>query len=153
RELRLDRSRRGHGPHPDRTGHEPARAAPRERVAMNVLSATLVLMAAMAAAAPGARAEPDRPGILRDVGFDQRLGAPVPLDLPFRDESGSRVTLGDYVRDKPVVLVPAYYECPMLCTIVLNGVVSALRALPFDVGREFRVVTVSFNPHETSELA
>jgi protein SCO1/2 len=120
---------------------------------MKAIHATLVLLAAMAAAVPGAGAEPDRPAILRDVGFDQRLGAQVPLDLPFRDESGARVTLGDYARDKPVVLVPAYYECPMLCTIVLNGVVSALRALPFDVGREFRVVTVSFNPHETSELA
>src|SRR5262249_58036573 len=99
RELGLGGWRGGQGRHPDRPGHEPARTAPRERVAMNVLSATLVLMAAMAAAAPGARAEPDRPGILRDVGFDQRLGAQVPLDLPFRDESGSRVTLGDYVRD------------------------------------------------------
>lgn len=116
----------------------------------------LAMLALLAAAGPGgrtARAEPQRPAILRDVGFDQRLGAQVPLDLPFRDESGARVTLGDYVRDKPVILVPAYYECPMLCTIVLNGVVSALRALPFDVGREFRVVTVSFNPHETSDLA
>jgi protein SCO1/2 len=120
---------------------------------MKSIQATLVLLAAMAAAGAAAGAEPDRPAILRDVGFDQRLGAQVPLDLPFRDESGARVTLGDYVRDKPVVLVPAYYECPMLCTIVLNGVVSALRALPFDVGREFRVVTVSFNPRETSELA
>jgi protein SCO1/2 len=120
---------------------------------MKLLRVTLALVAAVGVAATGARAEPDRPPVLRDVGFDQRLGAQVPLDLPFRDESGARVTLADYVRDKPVVLVPAYYECPMLCTIVLNGVVSALRALPFDIGREFGVVTVSFNPHETSELA
>ena len=118
---------------------------------MKTLLAALALLAALGAS--GVRAEPERPGILRDVSFDQRLGAQVPLDLPFRDESGARVTLRDYVRDKPVILVPAYYECPMLCTIVLNGVVSALRALPFDIGREFRVVTVSFNPHETSELA
>jgi protein SCO1 len=100
-----------------------------------------------------ARAETERPAVLRNVGFDQRLGAQVPRDLPFRDEAGRTVTLRDYLGDKPVVLVPAYYECPMLCTLVLNGVVSALRALPFDVGREFRVVTVSFNPNETSELA
>jgi len=118
---------------------------------MRTLLATLALLAALGA--PGVRAEPQRPGILGDVGFDQRLGAQVPLDLPFRDESGAHVTLRDYVRDKPVILVPAYYGCPMLCTIVLNGVVSALRALPFDIGHEFRVVTVSFNPHETSELA
>jgi len=101
----------------------------------------------------GARADTQRPQVLRDVGFDQRLGAQVPLDLPFRDETGRTVTLRDYTADRPVLLVPAYYECPMLCTLVLNGVVSALRALPFDIGREFRVVTVSFNPHETSELA
>ena len=102
---------------------------------------------------PVAAGEDQRPAILRDVAFDQRLGAQVPLDVAFRDETGASVTLRDYLGDKPVLLVPAYYECPMLCTIVLNGVVSALRALPFDVGKEFRVVTFSFNPRETSELA
>jgi len=115
-----------------------------------------VLLAALLSATAHAGAEERadmKPDILRTVGFDQRLGAQVPLDLTFRDEAGSSVKLGDYLGDKPVLLVPAYYECPMLCTIVLNGVASALRALPFDVGKEFRVVTFSFNPHETSELA
>jgi protein SCO1 len=111
-----------------------------------------VLLAGLLVATAHAAAD-EKPDILRNVGFDQRLGAQVPLDLAFRDETGSPVKLGDYLGDKPVLLVPAYYECPMLCTIVLNGVASALRALPFDVGREFRVVTFSFNPHETSELA
>jgi len=106
-----------------------------------------------ATAHPVAAGEDQRPAILRDVAFDQRLGAEVPLDVGFRDETGATVTLRSYLGDKPVLLVPAYYECPMLCTIVLNGVVSALRALPFDVGKEFRVVTFSFNPRETSELA
>ena len=106
-----------------------------------------------ATAHPAAAGEDRRPAILRDVAFDQHLGAEVPLDVAFRDETGASVTLRDYLGDKPVLLVPAYYECPMLCTIVLNGVVSALRALPFDVGKEFRVVTFSFNPRETSELA
>jgi protein SCO1 len=106
-----------------------------------------------ATAYPVAAGEDQRPAILRDVAFDQRLGAQVPPDVAFRDETGASVTLRDYLGDKPVLLVPAYYECPMLCTIVLNGVVSALRALPFDVGKEFRVVTFSFNPRETSELA
>jgi protein SCO1/2 len=117
-------------------------------------AALVALLAVVAAAgAPAVRAENGLPPILRDVGFDQRLGEQVPLDAPFRDETGRTVTLRDYLGDKPVLLVPAYYECPMLCTLVLNGVVSALRALPFDIGREFRVVTVSFNPNETSELA
>jgi protein SCO1/2 len=113
----------------------------------------LVALVAVALLVSAAHADTQRPQVLRDVGFDQRLGAQAPLDLPFRDETGRTVTLRDYVRDKPVLLVPAYYECPMLCTLVLNGVVSALRALPFDIGREFQVVTVSFNPLETSELA
>ena len=112
-----------------------------------------LLAVVLGATAHPVTAEDQRPAILRDVAFDQRLGAQVPLDAAFRDETGASVTLRDYLGDKPVLLVPAYYECPMLCTIVLNGVVSALRALPFDVGKEFRVVTFSFNPRETSELA
>jgi protein SCO1 len=120
---------------------------------MTAIAGVLALLAVTGFAVPAARADTQRPQILRDVGFDQRLGAQAPLDLPFRDETGRAVTLRDYVGGKPVLLVPAYYECPMLCTLVLNGVVSALRALPFDIGREFRVVTVSFNPHETSALA
>jgi protein SCO1/2 len=98
-----------------------------------------------------ARAE-DRPAQLRDVAFDQRLGDLVPLDVPFRDEDGKTVTLRDYA-GKPMLLVPAYYTCPMLCTLVLNGVVSMLRALPFDAGREFTVVTFSFDPQDGPEAA
>jgi protein SCO1/2 len=119
---------------------------------VNIRAGVVAVLLALAGA-NGVAAETGLPPILRDVGFDQRLGAQVPLDLPFRDETGSTVTLRQYLGDKPVLLVPAYYECPMLCTLVLNGVVSALRALPFDIGREFRVVTVSFHPTETSELA
>src|SRR5262249_14776723 len=129
--VRLGRSRRGHRPHPDRPRHEPARAAPRGRQPVRTLLAAAALLAAVAGGGLPARAEPARPSILRDVGFDQRLGAQVPLDLPFRDESGAPVTLRAYAGDKPLILVPAYYECPMLCTLVLNGVVSALRALSF----------------------
>jgi len=91
----------------------------------------------------------ERPAALRDVGFDQRLGERVPLDLELRDETGAAVRLGRYFDGKPVVLVPAYATCPMLCPLVLNGVMTALRALPFDVGREFRVVAFSFDPRET----
>jgi protein SCO1/2 len=104
-------------------------------------------------AAASLRAEDGRPPILRGVAFEQRIGQQVPLDLELRDETGRPVRLGEYFGRKPVLLVPAYYECPMLCTLVLNGVVSALRALPFDVGKEFTVVIFSFNPRESSELA
>ena len=123
------------------------------RAALPRVLAGLLAVVLGASAYPAVAGEDQRPAILRDVAFDQRLGAEVPLDVAFRDETGASVTLREYLGDKPVLLVPAYYECPMLCTIVLNGVVSALRALPFDVGKEFRVVTFSFNPRETSELA
>ncbi len=90
--------------------------------------------------------------ILRDVGFDQHLGEQLPLDLIFHDETGHLVPLGRYF-DKPVILALVYYDCPMLCTLTLNGLSSALKVLSFDVGKEFNVVTVSFNPQETAALA
>ena len=70
-----------------------------------------------------------RPGILSKIGIDQTIGQQVPLDLPFVDETGRQVTLGDYFGKRPVVLALVYYECPMLCTQVLNGLVSALGVL------------------------
>ena len=112
-----------------------------------LLAATL----ATAIAASAASAQ-DRPAALRDVSFTQRLGESVPLDVPFRDETGATVTLRAYT-GKPILLVPAYYTCPMLCTLVLNGVVSSLRALSFDVGKEFAVVTFSFDPKDGPEAA
>lgn len=94
-----------------------------------------------------------KPGLLSQVGMEQRIGQPVPLDLPFVDETGAAVTLGDYFGTRPVVLALVYYECPMLCTQVLNGLVTAIGVINFDVGREFDVVVVSFNPKEGPGLA
>ena len=91
--------------------------------------------------------------ILSDVGFDQHLGDIVPLDAVFRDETGQAVKLGDYFGKRPVVLSLAYYECPMLCTVTLNGLASALDVLAFTPGRDFEIVTVSFEPKETPALA
>jgi protein SCO1/2 len=88
-----------------------------------------------------------------DVGFDQRLNESVPLDLVFRDETGREVRLGEYFGEKPVILSLAYFKCPMLCTLVLNGLVRSLRATSCDAGREFEVITVSFDPKETTETA
>ncbi len=88
-----------------------------------------------------------------DVGITQRLGGRVPLDLPFRDEEGRRVSLGDCTTGRPTVLVLAYYRCPMLCTRVLNGLLDALRAIPDSAGRSFSVVVVSFDPREKPPLA
>ncbi len=113
----------------------------------------LFVAAALGCAAVRAQGTEGRPDVLKDVGFDQRLDEQVPLDLTFRDENGQAVALGTYFGTKPVILVLAYYECPMLCTLVLNGLTGALKALPFDIGREFEVVTVSINPADTPALA
>ena len=85
---------------------------------------------------------------LEGVGIDQRLDAQVPLDLAFRDEGGRAVHLRDFFGKRPVLLALVYYDCPMLCTQVLNGLTSAVNVLSFDAGREFDVVTVSFDPRE-----
>jgi protein SCO1/2 len=94
-----------------------------------------------------------KPQLLRDVSIDQKLNGQLPLDLSFRDETGRIVKLGDYFGKKPVILALVYYECPMLCNQVLNGMVGALQALSFNVGREFEVVTVSFDARELPPLA
>jgi protein SCO1/2 len=91
--------------------------------------------------------------LLRDVGFDQRLDESLPLDASFRDERGTEVRLGEYFGRRPVILALVYYECPMLCTLVLNGLTSALNVLRFDVGKEFEVVTISIDPRDTPTLA
>jgi protein SCO1 len=95
-----------------------------------------------------------KPRILEKVTIEQRLNEQVPLDLLFRDESGREVRLGEYFGKKPVVLSLVYYSCPQLCNQVLNGMTSSLRTLSaFSIGKEFDVVTVSFDARETPELA
>ena len=132
-------------------------------------SAVATLLAALAAGvgtSPPARALPQSgaptsfdsnaavaPPALRDIGFDQNLGAQLPLDLVFRDEQGQSVRLGDLFRGRPVVLSIVYYECPMLCTLVLNGLVSALKPVNLEPGRDYDVIAVSFDPKETAALA
>src|SRR5689334_3821677 len=93
------------------------------------------------------------PTALRDVKIEQKLDQQLPLDLSFRDERGRDVKLGEYFGHKPVVLAFVYYDCPMLCTQVLNGMVTSFRVLPFEIGKEFDVVTISFDPRETPALA
>ncbi|HXI03464.1 MAG TPA: SCO family protein [Candidatus Saccharimonadales bacterium] len=100
-----------------------------------------------------AHADPKLPGPLGDVGIDQNLGGQIPLDLEFTDELGRKVRLGDYFDKKPVILTLVYYECPMLCTLVLNGLVSSLGVLSLEPGKDYELVTVSFDPGESPELA
>jgi protein SCO1/2 len=93
------------------------------------------------------------PEAVRDVGIDQRLNEQLPLDIEFRNEEGRLVRIGDFFSDKPVILSLVYHECPMLCSEVLEGLLRSLRVLRFDVGKEFEVLTVSFNPREDAPLA
>lgn len=135
---------------------------------MKVLAGILVVVLTLTA---GAAAQPPRftgaggagplagqsselmPEVLAKVGIDQKLDSQIPLDAVFRDETGREVTLADYFGTRPVILTLVYYECPMLCTQVLNGAVSALKVMNFTAGDEFDVVTVSFDPRETPAMA
>ena len=92
-------------------------------------------------------------GVLTQIGVDQKLNAAVPQDLRFKDELGWDVQLRDLFKGKPVILSLVYYECPMLCSMTLNGLVRSMRPLAFDIGDEFEVITISFDPNETPGLA
>jgi len=94
-----------------------------------------------------------RPPGLNHVGIQQNLNQPIPLDLTFKDDLGRSVRLGDYFRNKPVILSLVYYNCPMLCGEVLSGLEHSLRMMKLDVGKDFDVITVSFDPRETPEMA
>ncbi|MGH7831971.1 MAG: SCO family protein, partial [Candidatus Binatia bacterium] len=100
-----------------------------------------------------ASAHEGRPAALRDVAFEQRLNERLPLEIPFRDETGRAVRLGDYFGARPAVLALVYYRCEDLCPLTLDGLVRSLRALSFDAGREFDVVVISFDPRDTPALA
>ncbi len=120
------------------------------------IAAAIVLFASPAAAvAPGevGAAANAQPKMLRDVAIEQKLDTQLPLHVPFRDETGKERPLGSFFRDKPVILALVYYECPMLCTLVLNGLTSALKTISLSVGQEFDIITVSFDPEEGPELA
>ncbi len=115
---------------------------------------TLLVIAGLALAMMPARAsDSSLPPELEEVGFDQRLGETLPLDLIFTDESGESRPLGSWFGDRPVLLALVYYDCPMLCPMILNGLTTALRPLPFDAGEEFDVMVVSFDARETPEMA
>jgi protein SCO1 len=93
------------------------------------------------------------PTALRDVRIEQKLDQQLPLDLTFRDESGQEVKLGKFFGKKPIVLALVFYDCPRLCNQMLNGMVTSFRVLPFEMGKDYDVVTISFDPRETAQLA
>ena len=131
---------------------------------LTALAACLTLLAAPAFAQydgvprPGMMTKGDMPaGItpneLKNVTFEQRLDVQVPLDLPFVDEAGRPVKLSQYFGGPPVILALVYYECPMLCVQALNGLVKSLKTLALEPGRDYTIVTLSFNPRETPAQA
>lgn len=93
-----------------------------------------------------------KPAALRNVGIEQKMGAQVPLDVPFVDEAGKAVRLRAY-SGKPIILALVYYQCPSLCNMILNGVVRSVKNLKLTAGHDYQVVAVSFDPHETPEMA
>ena len=94
-----------------------------------------------------------RPPGLKNVGMRQNLNQPIPVNLTFTDDLGRTVRLGDYFGKKPIILNLVYFTCPMLCGEVLSGLENSLRMMKFEVGKEFDVITVSFDPHDTPEVA
>jgi protein SCO1 len=93
------------------------------------------------------------PVAVSKAGFEQKLNSQIPLDLVFKNEAGEEVRLGDYFGKKPVLLNLVYFNCPMLCTVVLNGLTETMKDIPFTPGNEYEVLTISFNHLETPELA
>jgi protein SCO1/2 len=129
-----------------------------QNVRMWLAAAALVLASALPAGGqsfyqPQGAAPPPKATILQQVSFEQRLNHQVPLDLAFRDEQGRAVTLGQYFGKRPVILTLAYYRCPMLCPQVLYGLAGVLRVIDFQPGRDFEVLTVSFDPTDTPQIA
>jgi protein SCO1/2 len=94
-----------------------------------------------------------RPPGLKNVGIQQNLNQSLPLDLAFTDDLGRNVHLADYFGKKPVILSLVYFNCPMLCGEVLSGLEHSLHMMSFDAGKEFEVITVSFDPKDTPEMA
>ena len=121
-------------------------------LAVMAVTTPLAQRAALGSAAPGQPAMAPLP-MLKDVRIDQKLDGVVPLGLPFVDETGKDVMLQQYFGARPVVVALVYYECPMLCTQVLNGLFSSMEPLRLDAGRDFDLVVVSFDPGETPAMA
>lgn len=143
--------------------HEPGRRQPSHRCAPAGLGTTRrlgLLLASLlfACLASGAEAVESRPAsqlppALEGVGLDQRIGEAIPMDLPFRDEEGREVRLGEYFDGRPVILAPVYYRCPMLCTLVLEGLARSLKVLKLGAETDYRLVAFSINPAEGPEDA
>ena len=146
-----------------RTFPKPKAQSPKPRpqspkpVSACVLAALLFIAAPAQAQYAAGPQRPDpvnqKPEVLKSVGIDQKIGQQLPLDLTFKNEAGREVRLAEFFGNRPVVLALAYYDCPMLCTQVLNGMTAALKTLSFDAGKDFEVVVVSIDPRDNFQIA
>jgi protein SCO1/2 len=128
-----------------------------KRLAASTLPACLALLACTGLATAQIYGPPQTQTyaparLLQKVGINQKMGAQIPLDLPFVDESGKDVTLRQYF-GRPVILALVYYQCPSLCNMVLNGVLRSIKSVVLTAGREYEVFAVSFVTRETPNLA
>jgi len=131
----------------------PRQASLRRKILGACLLGAVVLAAAVPDAGVAARKEP-APKQLEQVGITEHLDVPLPLDLSFRDSQGQEVTLAKYFDgEHPVVLTLNYSSCPMLCSLQLTGLFDGLKKLKWDLGRQYRMITVSIDPKETPERA
>ena len=120
-----------------------------------IISIALLSLSASAQMNNGVMSPPanTRPPRLENVGITQHLDAQVPADLIFTDDTGKPVKLGDYFGQKPLILNLVYFNCTMLCGEALSGLTGAMRLIKFDLGNEFDVITISFDPRETPQMA
>jgi protein SCO1/2 len=133
------------------------------QLSLKRLYTVTAILAAMVMLAPGTALSHDdktaaiaahsQPEILRKVGIQQKLGTQLPLTTTLRNQTGASVSLQSYLSSKPALLVFSYFECPMLCPLVLEGVVRSLKPLSLDVGREFDVVVISIDDRDGPETA
>jgi len=119
----------------------------------SVLSRTLLLSAVIAALLAASASAQTPEEVVREIRFEQKLNQPLPLDVAFADESGRRVLLREYFGARPVIIAMVYFECPLLCTQLLNGLTQALKPVSLNPGSDFEVLVISIDPNEGSELA
>jgi protein SCO1/2 len=127
--------------------------SPGARTRLLVAALTIALAALLGPRAASAK-DTSVPAELQGIDIEERPGAALPRSIALRDQAGQPVTMGDYLDGtRPVVLILAYYECPMLCTLVLTGALEEMKKLRWTAGDEYRVVVVSFDPRDTAEGA
>ncbi len=127
--------------------------SPVSRIRLLLAALTLALAALVYPRAASAK-DTSVPAELQGIDIEERPGSPLPRDITLQDQSGRPVKVGEYLDGKrPVVLILAYYECPMLCTLVITGALEEMKKLRWTAGDEYRVVVVSFDPRDTAESA